>query len=162
MQLLAIDRADSGAPSLKQVGAGVEVPVLKVGSPDVTAPVDSNVLFPVTHIDLMGHQAEVFPPVVPDVAVNVVDVTDRLCLGYQEVDNTVLKIPLITKVDPLVSSRGRRFNRPPVLGAVIRVLYPEQFSAVRFVSDATQKIRRYLLDIHTGIIPFQQAIANYG
>lgn len=162
MQLLAIDRADSGAPSLKQVGARVEMPVLKVGSPDVSAPVDPNVLLSVAHIDLMGHQAEVFPPVVPDVAVDVVDVTDRLRLGYQEVDDTVLKEGFVAKVDLLVSSGGRRFDRLPVLGAVIGVLYPEQFSAVRFVSDATQKIRRYLLDIHTGIIPFQQAIANYG
>lgn len=162
MQLLAINGADSGAPSLEQVGARVEMPVLKVGSPDITAPIDPNVLLSVAHIDLMGDQAKVFPPVVPDVTVDVIDVTDRLGLGYQEVDNTVLKVALVAKVDPFVPSGGRRLNQLPVFGAVIRVLHPEQFSAVRLVSDATQKIRRYLLDIHIGIIPFQQATANYG
>ena len=162
MQSLVIDCADSGAPSLEQVGAGVEVLVPKVSPPLVSPSIDTNVLLSVAHIDLVGDQAEVFPPVVPDVAVDVVDVTGRLSLSHQEIDNTVLKVALVAKVDPLVPSGGRRFNRLPVLGAVIRMLNPEQFSAVRFVSDATQKIRRYLLDIHTGIIPFQQAIANYG
>jgi len=162
MLLLAINRTDSSAPSLEQVGARVEVPVLKVCPPDVAAPVDPNVLLPVAHIDLMGDQPQVFPSVVPNVSVNVVNVSDRLCSRHQEIDNSVLEKPLITKIDSFISGGFGRLDQLPILGAVVGVIDPKQFSAARLVLDAMQKISRYLSSVHINIIPFQQGLANYG
>ncbi len=163
---LAINQfsAFSHTPSLKEIFCAPKVSASVVRLPIMSraVPRHAAMLFPVKHIDLMSDKPEVFPPIISNVTVDVVDVASGLLASHQEIGDPMLKVSLVAKVDLLVFGRGRRFDQLPVLGAVIRMLNPKQFSAVRFVSDATQKIRRYLLDFHAVSIPFQQAMSNYG
>lgn len=152
------------APRFKAVAGLFEVPTLNMGSVNAGLPVevDANVLLPVVHVDLMGHKAEVFPSIVSDVTVDVIDIPDGLCVGHQKEGNTVLKEGLIAKVHLLISGCDGRFNYLSVFREVIGVVNPPQFTRLWAVAKTALKFTRYRLQFHVAIILFPQVMSNHG
>jgi len=164
MPLVTSFRRFPPAPSLKEVFSASEVlaPVLHLPLMARAVPVDANVLLPVEHIDLMSGKAEVSPSIIPDVSVDVIDISDGLVASHQKEGNTVLKEGFIPKVDLLVSGTDRRSNQLSVLGKVIGMVNPPKLTRLWAVANSALKFTRYRLQFHVAIILFPQVMCKHG
>jgi len=154
----------SPAPCLKFVAGLFEMPALQVSSvnPVLGVEINANVLLPVVHVDLVSDKPKVAPPVISDVPVDVVNVSDGLVAGDHEPDNAVLKERLIPKVYLLVFVNSRASDCFAVLGNMIGMIHPAKLSRVGAVAKAAFKFTRYRLQFHIASILFPQVMSNYG